>query len=43
MSRPSLFDSFVRYLAGQGYDVPAEIPHRDVSQPSEASTRCSRC
>ena len=22
MSRPSLFDSFARYLAGQGYDVP---------------------
>ena len=37
MSRPSLFDSFVRYLAGQGYDVPAEIAKRDVSQPLEAS------
>src|SRR5690348_14692856 len=37
MSRPSLFDSFVRYLAGQGYDVPAEILSRDVSQPFEAS------
>jgi tryptophan 2,3-dioxygenase len=37
MSRPSLFDSFVRYLAGQGYDVPAEILHRDVTAPSEAS------
>ena len=37
MSRPSLFDSFVRYLAGQGYDGPAEILHRDVSQPFEAS------
>src|SRR5579864_3052533 len=23
MSRPSLFDSFVRYLEGQGYEVPA--------------------
>src|SRR6202166_2836196 len=23
MSRPGLFDSFVRYLAGQGYDIPA--------------------
>src|SRR2546428_175327 len=29
MSRPSLFDSFVRYLAGEGYDVPAEILRRD--------------
>jgi len=37
MSRPSLFDSFVRYLAGEGYDVPAEILRRDVSQPFEAS------
>ena len=37
MSRPSLFDSFVRYLAGQGYSGPAEILRRDVSQPFEAS------
>ena len=37
MSRPSLFDSFVRYLAGQGYDGPAEILHRDVRQPIAAS------
>src|SRR6201996_5166764 len=37
MSRSSLFDSFVRYLARQGYDVPAEILRRDVSRPFEAS------
>jgi tryptophan 2,3-dioxygenase len=37
MSRPSVFDSFVRYLAGQGYDMPARILHRDVSQAIEAS------
>ena len=37
ISRPSLFDSFVRYLAGQGYDVPAGILARDVSEPLEAS------
>jgi tryptophan 2,3-dioxygenase len=37
MSRPSLFDSFARYLAGQGYGVPPEIVNRDVSQPIEAS------
>jgi tryptophan 2,3-dioxygenase len=36
-SRPSLFDSFARYLTGQGYGVPADILHRDVSQPLEAS------
>jgi tryptophan 2,3-dioxygenase len=37
MSRPSVFDSFVGYLADQGYDIPAEIRDRDVSQPIEAS------
>src|SRR5215471_15480301 len=37
MSRPSLFDSFVRYLAGQGYDAPDEIANRDVGQPLEPS------
>jgi tryptophan 2,3-dioxygenase len=37
MSRPSLFDSFLRYLAGQGYDVPAAVRDRDVRAPLEAS------
>jgi len=37
MSRPCVFDSFVRYLAGQGYDVPADIAHRDVTAPLQAS------
>jgi tryptophan 2,3-dioxygenase len=37
MSRPSVFDSFVSYLAGQGYDVPADISGRDVREPIEAS------
>ena len=37
MSRPSVFDSFVRYLAGQGYEIPADIVHRDVTQPLQAS------
>jgi len=37
MSRPSVFDSFVRYLAGQGYDVPPDIAHRDVTAPLRAS------
>jgi tryptophan 2,3-dioxygenase len=37
MSRPSLFDSFLRYLAGQGYDVPAAVRDRDVAAPLEAS------
>jgi tryptophan 2,3-dioxygenase len=34
-SRPSLFDSFMRYLAGQGYPVPAAALERDVTQPLE--------
>ncbi len=37
MARPSLFDSFVRYLAGQGYDIPAAIAARDVTQPLQPS------
>jgi tryptophan 2,3-dioxygenase len=31
MSRASLFDSFLHYLAGSGYDIPAEHLDRDVS------------
>ena len=37
MERRSLFDSFLRYLSRQGYDVPAEALERDVTQPLEAS------
>jgi tryptophan 2,3-dioxygenase len=37
MARPCLFDSFIRYLTGQGYQVPAEIANRDVGQPLEPS------
>ena len=37
MSRPSVFDSFLRYLAGQGYDLPADVLGRDVTRPLEAS------
>jgi tryptophan 2,3-dioxygenase len=39
MERPSLFDSFLRYLSTQGYDVPAEALERDVTQPLEPSPR----
>jgi tryptophan 2,3-dioxygenase len=42
MSRPSVFDSFLRYLAGQGYDVPSEAADRDVTQPLEASAGVQR-
>ncbi|MDV6013371.1 tryptophan 2,3-dioxygenase family protein [Haloechinothrix sp. LS1_15] len=37
MARPSLFDSFLRYLAEYGYAVPAPALQRDVSRPWEGS------
>jgi tryptophan 2,3-dioxygenase len=37
MARPSLFDSYLRYLAGQGYPVPPRALERDVSLPAEPS------
>jgi tryptophan 2,3-dioxygenase len=37
MTRPSLFDSFLRYLVTQGYDVPADALKRDVELPLGAS------
>jgi tryptophan 2,3-dioxygenase len=37
MSRPSLYDSFLRDLARHGYPVPTEVLERDVSAPIEPS------
>jgi tryptophan 2,3-dioxygenase len=37
MARPSLFDSFLRYLVTQGYDVPATALSRDVTRAGEPS------
>jgi tryptophan 2,3-dioxygenase len=37
MSRRSLFDSYLRYLASQGYPVPPAALERDVSLPTEPS------
>ncbi len=37
MERPSVYDSFLRYLAGKGYEVPAEVLERDVTQPVQES------
>jgi tryptophan 2,3-dioxygenase len=37
MSRPSVFDSFMRYLATQGYPVPASALQRDVTKALEPS------
>jgi tryptophan 2,3-dioxygenase len=32
MARPSVYDSFLRYLASRGYEIPAEVLERDVTQ-----------
>ncbi len=37
MDRPSLFDSFLRYLGAHGYDVPRPARERDVSEAWEPS------
>jgi tryptophan 2,3-dioxygenase len=37
MARPSLFDSFLCYLAAQRYDVPAHVLERNVELPLEPS------
>ena len=37
LERPSLYDSFLVYLARSGYDVPADRLERDVSLPVEES------
>ncbi|MCT2587595.1 tryptophan 2,3-dioxygenase [Actinophytocola gossypii] len=42
MSRRTLFDSFLHYLAGSGYDVPAEHLERDVREPWTESEAVQR-
>jgi tryptophan 2,3-dioxygenase len=37
LEAPTVWDSFVRYLAGQGFTVPAEVAERDVRLPLEPS------
>ena len=37
LARPSVYDSFLRYLAGQGYEIPVETLERDVTQPVQES------
>lgn len=39
MARPSVWDSFLRYLAGKGYDVPTD---RDVTQAVQESEAVQR-
>lgn len=33
LNSPSLYDEFLRLLARRGYNIPAELTHRDWSQP----------
>jgi tryptophan 2,3-dioxygenase len=42
MARPSLFDSFLAYLAAEGYHVPPEALARDVGRPPEPSPAVQR-
>jgi tryptophan 2,3-dioxygenase len=42
MARPSLFDSYLRYLATQGYPVPAAELGRDLSLPLRPSAAVQR-
>ena len=37
MARPSVYDSFLRYLSARGYEIPKEILERDVTQPVQES------
>ena len=37
MERPSVYDSFLRYLSGKGYEVPVDVLERDVTQPVQES------
>jgi tryptophan 2,3-dioxygenase len=37
MERPSVYDSFLRYLHARGYEVPKEVLERDVTQPVQES------
>ena len=37
MARPSVYDSFLRYLSGKGYEIPAQVLERDVTQPPQES------
>jgi tryptophan 2,3-dioxygenase len=42
MARPALFDSLLRFLVRQGYDVPRELLERDVQARLEPSTPVQR-
>ena len=37
IARPSVYDSFLRYLSARGYEIPQEVLERDVTQPVQES------
>ena len=37
MAEPSVYDTFLRYLAGHGYPVPAGLLDRDFGEPAQPS------
>jgi tryptophan 2,3-dioxygenase len=39
MQRPSLYATFLRYLASEGYPIPADILERDVTLPTPEDER----
>lgn len=41
-SRPSVFDSFLRYLGRSGWEVPADVLSRDVTEPWGGDERVQR-
>ena len=43
MARPSVYDSFLRYLSGKGYEIPVETLERDVTQPVQESAGRPGC
>jgi tryptophan 2,3-dioxygenase len=42
IARPSVYDSLLRFLAGQGYAVPTRALERDVSRPLEPDPEVQR-
>ena len=39
LQQPTVWDAFVRYLARNGFDIPASVLERDVTLPHEPSTQ----
>jgi len=37
LERPSVYDSFLRYLSDKGYEIPTDVLERDVTQPVQES------